>query len=115
MRIELMVNRRHEDWMQERSGCRERAPRSTGRGYSKNIPFSSRTRSSGVTGLKLCFIADGRAPSPRIWMRHLIEEGHELHLISTYPCDRHDLPVASLHVVPLDFSARVRAGMGGPD
>src|SRR4051794_39850867 len=63
--------------------------------------------------LRICFVADGRTPSPQIWMKHLIEEGHEVHLISTYPCDRNDLPVASLHIVPLDFSARLRAGMGG--
>jgi glycosyltransferase involved in cell wall biosynthesis len=48
-------------------------------------------------------------------MRYLGQEGHEIHLISTYPCDQEDLPLASLHIVPLDFSARVRAGMGGRD
>ena len=48
-------------------------------------------------------------------MRHLIREGHEVHLISSYPCDCSELPVASLHVVPLDFSARLRAGIGGRD
>jgi glycosyltransferase involved in cell wall biosynthesis len=69
----------------------------------------------GDTALKLCFIADGRTPTPQIWLRHLIGEGHEVHLISTYPCDRVELKVSSLHVVPLDFSARLRGGFGGAD
>src|SRR4051794_36221679 len=65
--------------------------------------------------MRICFIADARTPSPQIWIRHLIREGHEVHLISTYPCDQELLPVASLHVVPLDFSARLRSRMGGAE
>ncbi len=65
--------------------------------------------------MKLCILADGRAPTPLIWMRHLAQEGHEIHLISTHPCNRGELPVASLHVVPLDFSARLRGNLGGAE
>jgi len=49
------------------------------------------------------------------WMRHFQLSGFEVHLISTYPCDRGDPPVASLHVVPLDYSAGVRARAGGAE
>ena len=61
------------------------------------------------TLLRFCFVADGQSPHARNWIRYLAADGHEIHLISTYPCSTHDLPVASLSIVPLDFSARVRA------
>src|SRR5262249_10892706 len=44
-----------------------------------------------------------------------IEDGHEVHLISSYPCTPGDPPVASLHVVPTDFSAGLRARVGGTE
>lgn len=62
--------------------------------------------------MKLCFIIDGRALHARNWIKHVVNKGHEIHLISTHPCSIDDLPISSLHVVPLDFSARVRAGSG---
>jgi glycosyltransferase involved in cell wall biosynthesis len=65
--------------------------------------------------VRLCFIADGRTSHIHNWMRHFIEEGHEVHLISTYPCTPGDPPVASLHVVPTDFSAGLRARVGGAE
>ncbi len=63
--------------------------------------------------MRLCFIADGRTSHIQNWMRLFIEEGHGVHLISTYPCTAGDPPVASLHVVPTDFSAALRARIGG--
>src|SRR4051794_16646492 len=65
--------------------------------------------------LRLCFIADGRAMHIHNWMRHFLRSGFEVHLISTYPCDPGNPPVASLHVVPLDFSAGLRARAGGAE
>jgi glycosyltransferase involved in cell wall biosynthesis len=69
----------------------------------------------GNRALKLCFIADGRAMHIHKWIRHFVVSGFEVHLISTYPCDRGDPPVASLHVASLDFSAGVRARAGGAE
>lgn len=63
--------------------------------------------------MKLCFVADGRSAIAKNWMRYFIDTGHDVHLISTFPCDPADPPVASLHVVPLDFSARVRSSSVG--
>ena len=67
--------------------------------------------------MKICFVADGRSVIAKNWIRYFCDSGHEAHLISTFPCDPMDPPVASLHVVPLDFSARLRAmdigGKGG--
>lgn len=60
--------------------------------------------------MKICFLADGRSPHAQNWIRPLGQAGHEVHLISTYPFDSERLGLASLHVVPLDFSARARAG-----
>ena len=64
--------------------------------------------------MKLCFVADGRSVIAKNWIRYFIERGHEVHLISTFPCDPSDPPVASLHIAPLDFSAHARAAnIGG--
>ena len=63
--------------------------------------------------LKICFLSDGRNLPQRSWMQSLVRSGHEIHLISTHPCLPGEPPVASLHVVPLDFSARIRGQMGG--
>ncbi len=75
------------------------------------------SRTSGCAGdclLKICFVADGRSVIAKNWIRWFVDQGHEVHLISTFPCDSKDPPVASLHVAPLDFSARARAApIGG--
>jgi len=62
--------------------------------------------------LKICFVADGRSVIAKNWIRYFVERGHDVHLISTFPCDPANPPVASLHVAPLDFSARARAAGG---
>lgn len=67
--------------------------------------------------MKICFVADGRSVIAKNWIRYFCAAGHEAHLISTFPCDPRDPAVASLHVVPLDFSAKLRSmdigGKGG--
>jgi glycosyltransferase involved in cell wall biosynthesis len=54
--------------------------------------------------VKLCLIADGRSPIAQNWIRHLLRAGHEVHLVSSYPCDPTALPVASLQIAPIAFS-----------
>jgi glycosyltransferase involved in cell wall biosynthesis len=67
--------------------------------------------------VKLCFVVDGRSVIAKNWIRYFVDNGHEVHLISTFPCDPSNPPVASLHVASLDFSAHARAanigGSGG--
>ncbi len=63
--------------------------------------------------MKLCFVADGRSVIAKNWIRYFVDRGHDVHLISTFPCDPTNPPVASLHIAPLDFSARVRSAGGG--
>ena len=54
--------------------------------------------------MRICLIADARSPIAQNWIRYLIRVGHEIHLISSYPCDPAVLPVASLHVTPVALS-----------
>ena len=64
--------------------------------------------------MKICFVADGRSVIAKNWIRWFIEQGHDVHLISTFPCDPSNPLVASLHIAPLDFSAKARAApIGG--
>ena len=64
--------------------------------------------------MKICFVADGRSVIAKNWIRWFLEQGHDVHLISTFPCDPANPPVASLHVASLDFSAHARAApIGG--
>lgn len=59
--------------------------------------------------MRLCFIVDGRIPHARNWIAYFCAAGYEVHVISTYPCEPIDPRLKSMRVVPLDFSARVRA------
>jgi glycosyltransferase involved in cell wall biosynthesis len=52
--------------------------------------------------LSLLFIADGRSPITENWLRYLVNDGHSVHLVSTYPCTS-DLNLASLHILPVAF------------
>lgn len=36
--------------------------------------------------MRLLFVADGRSPTALNWIRHFIESGEAVHLVSTYPC-----------------------------
>ena len=63
--------------------------------------------------MKLCFVADGRSVIAKNWIRYFVDKGHDVHLISTFPCDPTNPPVASLHVASLDFSAHARAASIG--
>jgi glycosyltransferase involved in cell wall biosynthesis len=58
--------------------------------------------------MRLLFVADGRSPIALNWMEYLIQAGHEVHLVSTFPCNP-SLNFASLDVVPVAFSRMKRA------
>ena len=53
--------------------------------------------------MRLLFIADGRSPTALNWMRHFIDADHEVHLLTTFPCQP-ELDVASTHFIPVAFS-----------
>ncbi|MBU2610241.1 MAG: glycosyltransferase, partial [Chloroflexi bacterium] len=50
------------------------------------------------------FVADGRSPITLSWLRHWIERGDEIHLISTFPCDPPP-GLTSFHVLAVAFGA----------
>ena len=53
--------------------------------------------------MRLLFVADGRSPIALNWIRHFVEQGDEVHLASTFPCDAR-LDFASLNIVPVGLS-----------
>ncbi len=54
-------------------------------------------------GMKLLFVADGRSPITQNWIRHFIERGDEVHLVSTFHCSV-DFPLSGLDILPVAFS-----------
>jgi len=59
--------------------------------------------------MKLLFVADGRSPIAVNWIQYWVENGHEVHLVSTFAC-RPDLPLASLELVSVAYSGAKSAG-----
>jgi glycosyltransferase involved in cell wall biosynthesis len=53
--------------------------------------------------MRLLFVADGRSPITQNWIRHFVERGDEVHLVSTFHCTL-DFPVSGLTVLPVAFS-----------
>ncbi len=53
--------------------------------------------------MKLLFVADGRSPIALNWIAYFVDQGHEVHLVSTFPCEP-ALQFASLNHVPVAFS-----------
>ena len=59
--------------------------------------------------MKLLFVVDGRSPIALNWIRYFVEQGHEVHIASMYPCQP-DMDLASLNIIPVAFSSAVEAG-----
>lgn len=62
--------------------------------------------------MRLAYLADGRSPIALQWIRYFVEAGHEVHLLSTFPC-KPELRLASLEVFPVAFSGA--RGRGAAD
>ena len=60
--------------------------------------------------MRLLFVADGRSPTTLSWLRHWLETEHEVHLISTFPCNPPP-GLASFHILPVAFSGLVGGQM----
>ncbi len=59
--------------------------------------------------MRLLFVADGRSPTSRNWIRYWIERGDEVFLASTFACD--PLPgLTGMAVIPAALSGYPRAG-----
>ena len=61
--------------------------------------------------MKLLFVVDGRSPIALNWIRYFVEQEHEVHIASMYPCQP-DMELASLTIIPVAFSGAVQAGAG---
>lgn len=61
--------------------------------------------------MRLLFLADGRSPIAISWIRHFVEQGHQVHLVSLFPCDP-PLNLASKTVIPIPFT-ELGEGEGG--
>ena len=53
--------------------------------------------------MKILYVADGRSPIAKNWIRHFVERGDEIHLASTFAC-KLDFPVNGLEITPVAFS-----------
>ncbi len=56
--------------------------------------------------MRLVFVADGRSPIALNWIRYFVDRGHEVHLVSTYPCSV-ELSFASINTIPIAFGSYV--------
>ena len=54
--------------------------------------------------MKILYVADGRSPIARNWIRHFGERGDEVYLASTFTCSP-DFSLSGLEVIPVAFSA----------
>lgn len=61
--------------------------------------------------LRILFVADGRSAIALNWIAFFVDQGHEVHLVSTFPCAP-DLKLASLKIVPVAFSQAAGDGKG---
>lgn len=54
--------------------------------------------------MKILFVADGRSPISKNWIRYFAQRGDEVYLASTFACDL-DFPLKRLEFTPVAFSA----------
>ena len=55
--------------------------------------------------MRLLFVADGRSPIARNWIRHFVERGDEVFLASTFACPAGvGFPLQGLEIIPVAFS-----------
>jgi glycosyltransferase involved in cell wall biosynthesis len=53
--------------------------------------------------MRLLYIADGRSPIAQNWIGYFIQAGHEVHLISSFPCPSM-VGLASFNIIPVAMS-----------
>ena len=63
-------------------------------------------------GMKICFIADARSPIVKTWIGYFIRQGHDVTIITSYPCDESGYAPAKVFFIPLFMSSLVRGGHG---
>lgn len=58
--------------------------------------------------MRLLYIMDGRSPIALNWVRHFVQGGHEVHVLSTFDCQP-NMDFASLSIVSVAFSGLRRS------
>lgn len=54
--------------------------------------------------MKILFVADGRSPISKSWIRYFVERGDDVYLASTFQCEL-DFPIKRFEFTPVAFSA----------
>lgn len=62
--------------------------------------------------MRILFVADGRSPTTQQWLHYFIEQGHAVHLASTFASPP-QAGLASWHHTPVAFSGAAPAGRSG--
>jgi glycosyltransferase involved in cell wall biosynthesis len=60
--------------------------------------------------MRLCFIVDARSPIAQNWIRYFIETGHDVSVISTFPCSQDAILGATIIPMPLGVSRLAHSG-----
>src|SRR5215208_3103850 len=59
--------------------------------------------------MKIVFLVDARSAISRNWIRHFVERGHRVHVISSYPCAPDVITgVEQIYQFPVAFSGLSR-------
>jgi len=59
--------------------------------------------------LKILYVADGQNPHAQGFISLFSDDGHEIHVASTYPVPPNQICAKSITLYPFDFSAKMRA------
>jgi glycosyltransferase involved in cell wall biosynthesis len=63
--------------------------------------------------MRICFIADARSPIAENWIKYFVVRGHDVSVISTYPCANVRFSNAPVSVVPSKLSGRAQTNHDG--
>lgn len=63
--------------------------------------------------MRILFIADARSTISRGWVKHFIERGDDVHVVSSYPCSSDMMPGATVYQAPIAFSGFSRVSHNG--
>jgi glycosyltransferase involved in cell wall biosynthesis len=67
-----------------------------------------------LISMRLAFIADGRSSHTIRWLHYFAKQGHQVHLLTTYPCCKDDFPGITLHNVHLWLHTPDTSKVKGP-
>src|ERR1044072_1021085 len=63
--------------------------------------------------MRIVFLVDARSTISRSWINHFVKGGHQVHVISSYPCSPDIIPGAEIYNFPIAFSGFSRIEHNG--